>query len=378
MNSRERFLNCLNYQPVDHVPDMEFGAWEENFPVWQAQGMPKWVESNHEFDGFFGLETAWPESPPMFINTWPSFEVVVLEETERTKIVRQRDGVVEEVSKTGESMPRFVDFPVKDWDTWKRYKEEHFNIHYPGRWETTDAEWRQLARRLDAADTPVSINCGGFYGFARDLMGLENLSMAFALEPDLVEDIMETRTLMVLKAMAIAFQYCKVDFGYWWEDMCFNNGPFISPEMFKEFMMPRYRRITDVLKRHGVTLNVLDSDGNVNALAPLWLEVGINCLFPLEVRAGTDPARLRGQYGKALRFKGGVDKTQLVSEDLIEKELDRITPLVEDGGYIPHVDHRVPPDVSYANYRYYLKRKRERFGIPQPAPAGPPRESPAT
>jgi uroporphyrinogen decarboxylase len=366
MNSRQRFLNCLNFKSVDHVPDMEFGAWDENFPIWQEQGMPTSVKGNGHFDAYFGLESSAPESPPMFINTWPSFEVKVLAETERTKIIRQHDGVVEEVSKAGGSMPRFIDFPVKDWDTWKQFKEEHYNINYPGRWDTTEAEWKALAKRLDDCDKPVPINCGGFYGFARDLMGVENISVAIALDPELVEDIMETRCEMVLKAMDIAFKYCRVDYGYWWEDMCYNYGPLISPDMFKTFMVPRYKRITSRLKRQGVDLNIIDSDGDITLLVEPWLDAGINCFFPLEVRAGTDPWTLRQKYGKAARFKGGVDKMQLVSKDRIEKELDRITPLVEDGGYIPHVDHRVPPDVSFQNYLYYLKRKRERFGIPQP------------
>ncbi|HQK95802.1 MAG TPA: hypothetical protein PLD23_20050 [Armatimonadota bacterium] len=48
--------------------------------------------------------------------------------------------------------------------------------------------------------------------------------------------------------------------------------------------------------------------------------------------------------------------------------MERLLPVVEEGGFIPHVDHRVPADVPLANYKYYLKLKREMFraGVKEP------------
>jgi uroporphyrinogen decarboxylase len=158
-----------------------------------------------------------------------------------------------------------------------------------------------------------------------------------------------------------------LDFADFWEDMCFNMGPMISPAMFKEFMVPRYKRITDFLKQHGVDVVYVDCDGDINELVPLWLEGGVNCMFPLEIQSGSDPYPIREKYGEQVLLLGGVDKMQLIAGKVaIRKEIDRITPLVETGGYIPHVDHRCPPDVTYENYLYYLKTKREAFGIPEP------------
>jgi len=45
----------------------------------------------------------------------------------------------------------------------------------------------------------------------------------------------------------------------------------------------------------------------------------------------------------------------------IEKELLRLLPVVEEGGFVPHVDHRVPADVPLENYKFYMKLKREMF-----------------
>ena len=61
---------------------------------------------------------------------------------------------------------------------------------------------------------------------------------------------------------------------------------------------------------------------------------------------------------------GGVDKMALrKGPNEIEKEILRIKPVLDDGGFIPHIDHRVPADVSLENYRFYLKFKKEIFGI---------------
>jgi uroporphyrinogen decarboxylase len=158
-----------------------------------------------------------------------------------------------------------------------------------------------------------------------------------------------------------------LDFASFWEDMCFNMGPMISPAMFREFMVPRYRRITDFLRANGVDVAYVDCDGDINQLVGLWLEGGVNCMFPLEIQSGSDPAPMREKYGERVLLMGGVDKTRLIAgKQAIRKEIDRIAPLVASGGYIPHVDHRCPPDVTFENYLYYLNTKREAFGIPEP------------
>ena len=90
------------------------------------------------------------------------------------------------------------------------------------------------------------------------------------------------------------------------------------------------------------------------------------CVFVFAVDYEVVQMGMVEKLGKDFRFKGGVNKMELVSKERIDRELARLLPLVEDGGFIPHVDHRVPPDITLENYEYYLKRKREVFGIPQP------------
>ncbi len=108
----------------------------------------------------------------------------------------------------------------------------------------------------------------------------------------------------------------------------------------------------------------VDCDGKIDALLPLWLETGVNCMFPIEVGTwGADPVKLRREYGRDLRMLGGFDKHILAQgKDEIVREVERLAPLVEDGGFIPFCDHRVPPDVPLANYRCYVEAARQVWG----------------
>ena len=110
------------------------------------------------------------------------------------------------------------------------------------------------------------------------------------------------------------------------------------------------------MRKHGVDIVLLDSDGNIDGLIPLWIEAGINCLWPFEAAADMDPVAVRRKYGRALGIIGGIDKrTMAAGGEAIDREVNSKVPyLIETGGFIPTCDHAVPPDVSLDNYRCYL------------------------
>ena len=74
---------------------------------------------------------------------------------------------------------------------------------------------------------------------------------------------------------------------------------------------------------------------------------------------GQDPVRLRKKFGRSLRLWGGVDKRELAKDrKAIDEHLCSFIPLIEEGGFIPAVDHTVPPDVPLKNFMYYMLRKK--------------------
>jgi uroporphyrinogen decarboxylase len=155
-----------------------------------------------------------------------------------------------------------------------------------------------------------------------------------------------------------------IDAGNFWEDMCYSGGPLLSPAHFKKYLIPQYQRITSLLRRAGADVCWVDCDGKIDALVPLWMEGGVNCMFPIEIGTwGADPVRFRKEFGKELLLMGGVSKNILAgSKTGIEAEVRRLTPLVEEGGFIGICDHRVPPTVSLDNYRFYLRTIRHVWG----------------
>ncbi|HID55049.1 TPA: hypothetical protein EYP37_00855 [Candidatus Poribacteria bacterium] len=191
------------------------------------------------------------------------------------------------------------------------------------------------------------------------------MSVTFYDDPEWIEEMMDHLVNLTLTMFENLAGKCKIDLGTWWEDMCFNKGPLISPEMFSRYMVPRYKKITEFLRREcGCQFHMVDCDGNIHQLVPLWLEAGINVMFPLEV-AHNDGYEIKRRFGSKVAIRGYFDKRALIAGgEAIDREFERLEPLLKGGGFIPHTDHLVPPDVSWENYLYYRRRKCQFIGKP--------------
>lgn len=354
----------MRFQPVDHVPDMEFGYWSDTLIAWRAQGMPAQITDDGKADRFFGFAPM--GGVPVHHGIIPSFEPQVLEETGSHRIEIDGEGTKMMVHTDGaSSIPKYLEFPVKDAKSWDTFKER-LDPDDPRRFPKEE-DWQQMKARWAQRDYPLSISIGSLLGVPRNWMGFEGIAMAVHDDPGLVQDIVDTIVEVVARTIERPLREVDIDLGAGWEDICFNKGPLMSPAQFRRFCVPGYKRITDLCRAHGVDLFYTDCDGNINELIDPWLEGGLNAIFPVEVAGGTDPIAIRRKYGDKIAIVGGVNKRALIAgKDAIEAEIERIAPYVKEGGWIPHVDHRVPPDVTYENYLYYLRRKRETFDIPEP------------
>jgi len=204
---------------------------------------------------------------------------------------------------------------------------------------------------------------GGFFGALRNMMGIEGLSLAFYDQPALVERMMEERADRIIEITAEVLKHTRFEVFWFWEDMAFNHGPLVGPALYRKFALKHYRRVCDWLHSQGITVIGLDSDGDIRTLIPIWLDAGINMLWPFEVQAGMDVVDIRRTYGHDLIIAGGIDKRTLVhGGEVMRREVDRVMPLVADGGYLPELDHSVPPDVSWPNFVEYVEYLKRRLG----------------
>jgi uroporphyrinogen decarboxylase len=366
-----RLYRTYMYLETDRVPDLEFGYWPETPVNWIEQGFPEDLARtladdwrDYRFEEYFGMDTEELVGKiPLDLGLHPLFEEQVLEEEGNSQVVRDENGVTARrwKAEAGESsIPHYLEFPVKNRADWEEFRER-LDPADPNRKlpEEVIHTLRSVARHGGLIQTE---NITGFYGALRNFIGMENLSLMFYDDPDLVRDICEHWTELLLAMLRQIPEDIPVHLFEWWEDMAYNGGPLVSPKIFEEYMVPCYQRVHEELARHGCELAHVDCDGQIYPLVPGWLMAGVNIMFPLEV-AGTDMYRLREEYGKQIRLRGGVDKTKIkVSRDAIDRELERLAPMLEEGGFVPHLDHLVPPDISLELYTYYREQKQKLIG----------------
>ena len=357
MTLRERWNRTMHFQPVDRLPHLEFGYWRETLPAWHEQGLPASVSDEKQAYAYFGIED-WVRTP-VAVEIYPPFEEELIEENGAYILCRDEDRAIrKEISDGIRTIPHYVEFGLKSRDDWKLFKER-LDPSTPGRYPE---DWDALVEEYRHRDYPLCISIGSLLGKPRNWIGFENLALMVYDDRALLEEIIETCCVCVCETLKRALADVTFDFGAGWEDICFKNGPIVSPRTFEELVVPRYKRITDLLQAHGVDIIWTDCDGDLNLLMDQFLGGGINCMFPLEVAAGTDPVALREKYGRRVLLHGGMDKIALLKgPNAIERELLRLKPVVEEGGFIPHVDHRCPADVTLENYKAYLKLKRQIF-----------------
>lgn len=360
----------MHFQAVDHIPDEEFGYWAENSAVWQKQGLPEGINLRDDAvsNQYFGFSSR--SGVPVNLGLVPNFESRVIEEDEKHRVFIDTDGVKKEVFKDGSSsIPHFIDFPLKGRKEWEEIFKPRLEIKLKSRYPENREDWEQIKNQFNNQnwDKPVGIGIGSLFGWLRDRAGFEGIALLCYDDFDLVNEMVEHLSALTCSVIKRAAEVIKIDYGDGWEDMCFRGGPIISPVMARKLLTPNYRRITDILKKNGCDIIYTDCDGDISEMIDPWLEGGLTGIFPVEVAAGSDPVDIRKKYGEKVVILGGVNKRALISgKDAIREEIKRIKPYVKEGGWIPHVDHRCPPDVTFENYLYYLDVKRETFGIPKP------------
>lgn len=371
LTPRERFSRTMHYQHVDYVSHMEFGYWDELKNAWMVEGhlpasfrRPDGSIPDRLVEEYFGVEQFEGRGPA--IGTMPLREPQVLERTETTITLRDGLGVLQQQKIAGTvTIPHFLEFPVRDRASWEAFRDEFLDPDHPCRVIPEEA-LLATEESVRTSTNPVSVDFGSFIGWIRDWVGFQGLAYMSADDPDLVEEMVAHIAGMALKLLPPLLERGRFDAASGWEDICFNSGPLLSPRFFSERIMPHMRPVMRLLRQHGVDVIWTDCDGNILKLIPLWMDVGLNCMFPLEVNPGNDPVALKKQYGRDLLIRGGFNKFALhEGREGILRELKRLEPAVAEGGFIPHVDHRCPGQVSWDTYCYYIWEKCHMLGWPE-------------
>ena len=362
MNERERFINCMKFGKIDRVPNMELGVWPETLARWRHEGMPWWVGNLFQLSDYFRMDKSF-NCDWMHINDrlFPDQEFHVVESGPEWEIVESNIGMKYKRGFSNASIPQYFRFPVETMADYRKI-EGLLDPGDPGRYSGDFGE--DLAHRTMRGEVR-GINFCGLFGFGREIMGLENFCMAIYDEPELVGAILDGRVKMAGDLYKRVLAEQGIDFVQMWEDMAYKSGPLVSPGFMEKEMVDRYIEIIDVFRKGGVRLVMMDCDGNVEKMVPIIKKAGMDGIYPCEIAAGSDPVRLRKMF-PGVGLAGGVDKRALASggPEGAKSELRRLQPLIKDGGFIPYIDHFIPPDISYDTFCFYCALKADLLANP--------------
>jgi uroporphyrinogen decarboxylase len=362
----ERFIDCMEYRASDRRPNHELGVWAQTVQRWRTEA-PEAVQGLgwNWFDGEDAIGLDRREYVPVDYGFIPPFEGKILEENEQTVVARNGKGIVTRALKEGSvggarmCMDEYIGFPVNqpaDFPEVKRRLLAAVPARYPADLATRIAAWKRRSSVL-----VLGRNCAanGFYWRAREFMGTEGLSLAWYDYPDLMHEMMEFYADFIIETSLPVLERIQVDYFCLNEDMSMKSGPLLGPETYRTFIYPHLKRLIEFFRAHGTRYFAVDTDGDPTVLIPLLMDAGVDIIWPIERASNVSPQEWRRRFGKSLRLWGGVDKRVLAhGPEAIKAHLREFIPLIVEGGFIPTVDHTVPPDVSWDNFRTYIDLKQ--------------------
>jgi uroporphyrinogen-III decarboxylase len=361
MDPRTRFVRSIRGGAIDRFFRYEHGMWPSTRDRWLKEGLPASVGCYPDSPGFtehfgfdpvirIGVRSGYTDSP-----YWPGFEKEIVESAAGHVTYRDTDGIVKKVltAHSDTSMPQFLRFPVRTREDWEEVRLRLDPADAAGRiGDTSSLE----AACADAAVPTLLPLCGAF-GHPRNLLGDEGLAYALYDSPDLIDAILSNWYELYARLIAELSGRIRIDAILIWEDMCYKTGPLIDPGHFRQFMLPHYLRLISMARTCGVECVIVDSDGDVTQMIPLFIEAGVDCLMPFEVQAGMDVVAIRKRFGDAFCIMGGIDKRALTGGRVaIRTEVNRVVPsFIGSGHFIPTLDHTVPPNVPLEGFTTYLE-----------------------
>ncbi len=355
LTTRERFVRTLTGQDTDRVPFMKcFGGDNAVLPAWEAAypGIQGYID---ELLGFEGGYRGWRITPVNF-DLCGDMQYTVLEETEQYIVRRYPYGRTEYQKKHGDYHVHTLEYPVKTREDWDRIKTMYLRPDDPARFPR---DWDNYVELYRNRNFPLQLTCGGVYGFARRMMGDEALCYAFYDAPDLVHDIMDSYIDCCLRIWERLCARVEFDLIESWEDMASKTGSIISPKTFHEFLAPNYRKIRAFADAHKIPIVLVDSDGNIDALAGQMHACGVTAMYPFEVGAGCEPLKVLHELPNFGAI-GCLEKNACaLGEAAIEEQMERAKKLIQNGRCIPGPDHFVLENVSFAGYKRFMQRLRE-------------------
>lgn len=348
MTTRERMMRMFEHREADRVPITD-GPWFTTIARWRREGMPEAVDYHDYFDidRFGGL----------MLDTSPRLESKVIEETDAYVVRTTGWGATMRSFKHSTSTPEHLHFSVTTPEAWRKVKERMTPSDDRIPWDLLKREyknWREQGRWLSLTFL------FGFDITHANMVGTECLLEAMMIEPDWVVEMFNHEL-----DLDIAMYQRVLDAGYafdsisWPDDMGYKGHQFFSVSTYRELLKPVHKRAIDWAHARGMKAE-MHSCGDIRPFIPEYIDIGLDGLNPLEVKAGVDTLEVKKLYGDKLVLHGGLNALLYHQPEEIEAEMAAKVPVLkQNGGYILSSDHSVPDSVSLEDFRRITQRAKE-------------------
>jgi uroporphyrinogen decarboxylase len=348
LTSKERVQLALARKEADRIPKAE-SFWKETLPLWHQQGLPADVDV-HDYFNYDIMRAGWinHRADPNLLT--------VVEETDEWESRRDGNGAILRYWKGRSGTPEHIGFSVDTFEMWRDLKKTLLAIPPDQRVNLEAA--RATMHKAKAAGRWFCWGGVEAFEIVKDVVGHEMLCVAMAEEPEWAIDMFETETRVAISVLDhLESEGIHFDGAWMYGDIAFNHGPFFSPRMYRQLLMPSHVRQIDWFKQRGLPV-IYHTDGDFRPLIPSLLEAGVDCFQPLEAKANIDIRELKPLYGDRVSFMGNIDIMVLITNDRekIEQEIAAKIPLAKKGGgYIYHSDHSIAPGVRFDTYLWVME-----------------------
>jgi uroporphyrinogen decarboxylase len=351
LNSLERVRAALAHTEPDRVP-VDFGGWLSgikpsarrrlcehlgitDFP---ESGMEPGEELQRRFGADFRRVTP---SRPEAARTRRNPDGSTTDEWGITRVFENEDDQI-------------VDFPLKEADVAALESYPWPDSSGAGRYGQVRA--RAEAIHADGFAVSAQPDINGVFELACWLCGFDRMLMDMAMDPEFVTALFEKLTCLQERFAANYYSALgsnaeMVQLG---DDFGTQNGPFFSPDMYRELVVPYQRRYHAAIRGHTDARIFHHSCGSVYRLLEDMIEAGVQILNPVQGSAAEmDLATLKKEFGSALTFHGAIDVQTVLPRgkpaeirDEVRRVLDVLAP---GGGYVLAPSHNIQGDTPPEN-----------------------------
>lgn len=345
MTTKERISRIYEHKEADRVPIWD-SPWAGTLKRWHREGMPEGID----YRDYFDID----KTQYIGVDITPQYESRILEETENYKIYTTKWGTTQKEFKNDDSTPEFLSFKVNTPEKWFEAKQRMVPSRDRIPWDYLSANYKKWV------EDGSWIVGGLWFGFDVThswMVGTETLLVALIEEPDWCVDMFNHYLDVNLALLDMVWEAgYRFDCIQWPDDMGYKHSQFFSIKTYRELLKPVHKRAIEWAHQKGIKAH-LHSCGDINPLIPELIDIGLDALNPIEVKAGMDPIGIKKKYGKDLVLHGGINALLWDDIEAISSNIEEIVPILkESGGYIFSTDHSIPNNVSLESFRHVINQ----------------------